>query len=70
MALLAFRHPGSPRGEHESPAQTLMLYYVAIFLSAEAAFILMAIKEYLQDLVGLTETDVILGSFRTPAARA
>jgi len=30
----------------------------------------MAIKEYLQDLVGLTETDVTLGSFRTPAARA
>ena len=47
-----------------------MLYYVAIFLSAEAAFILMAIKEYLQDLVGLTKTDVTLGSFRTPAARA
>jgi hypothetical protein len=40
----------------------LMILYVAIFLTAEAAFIMMAIKEYLQDLVGLTEMDLIKGS--------
>lgn len=39
----------------------LMILYLAIFLTAEAAFILMAIKEYLQDLVGLTEMDLIRG---------
>jgi hypothetical protein len=37
----------------------LMILYIAIFLLAEAAFIMMAIKEYLQDLVGLTEMDLI-----------
>ena len=42
-------------------AKKLMLYHIAIFLSAEAAFILMAIKEYLQDLLGLTELDLIIG---------
>ena len=36
-----------------------MILYVGIFLTAEAAFILMAIKEYLQDLVGLTDVDLI-----------
>ena len=39
----------------------LMILYIAIFLMAEAAFIMMAIKEYLQDLVGLTEMSLILG---------
>lgn len=43
-------------------ASELMVYYLAIFLTAEASFILMAIKEYLQDLVGLTEMDLIGGS--------
>jgi hypothetical protein len=37
----------------------LMILYVGIFLTAETAFILMAIKEYLQDLVGLTDVDLI-----------
>ncbi len=35
--------------------------YLGIFITAEAAFILMAIKEYLQDLVGLKEIDLIKG---------
>jgi len=39
----------------------LMILYIAIFLTAEAAFIMMAIKEYLQDLVGLSEMDLIRG---------
>ena len=39
----------------------LMILYISIFLTAEAAFIMMAIKEYLQDLVGLTEMDLISG---------
>jgi hypothetical protein len=39
----------------------LMLLYIAVFTFAEAAFILMAIKEYLQDLVGLSELDLIRG---------
>lgn len=39
----------------------LMLLYLAIFMTAEAAFILMALKEYLQDLIKLTEWDLIMG---------
>jgi hypothetical protein len=39
----------------------LMILYIAIFVTAEAAFIMMAIKEYLQDIVGLTEMDLIKG---------
>jgi len=39
----------------------LMLLYLAVFMTAEAAFILMALKEYLQDLVKLTEWDLIMG---------
>ncbi len=39
----------------------LMLLYILIFVTAEAAFVLMAIKEYLQDLVKLTEVDLIRG---------
>lgn len=37
----------------------LLLIYVGIFLTAEAAFVLMAIKEYLQDLLGLTDVNLI-----------
>jgi hypothetical protein len=37
----------------------LLLYYLGIFLFAEAAFILMAIKEYLQDLLKISEEDII-----------
>jgi len=43
-------------------ASLLMLYYLAIFAAAEAAFILMAIKEYLQDLLGFEERDYIRSS--------
>jgi hypothetical protein len=32
-----------------------------LFLCAEGAFILMAIREYLQDLLGLTEGELIRG---------
>jgi len=46
----------------------LMILYVGIFLTAEAAFILMAIKEYLQDLAGLTERDLL--DLRHPVASA
>lgn len=52
---------------HEiSNSQLLILYYLGIFLAAEAAFIVMAIKEYLQDLVGLSEFDLIRGPKRDP----
>lgn len=47
---------------------TLPLWYLGIFVSAEAAFILMALREYLQDLVGLSEQDLIYGPL--PAAVA
>ncbi len=44
------------------PYETLlMVLYMGIFVTAEASFILMAIKEYLQDLVGLTEKNLITG---------
>jgi len=39
----------------------LVVCYLGIFLSAEAAFVLMAIKEYLQDLMGLTEAQLVAG---------
>jgi hypothetical protein len=34
----------------------LMFWYLAIFVAAEAAFIFMAMKEYLQDLIGVPDT--------------
>ena len=37
----------------------IMMSYLGIFLCAEGAFILMAIKEYLQDLLGITEKELI-----------
>jgi len=37
-----------------------MILYLGMFVLAEAAFILMAIKEYLQDLLGFTEKEIIL----------
>ena len=40
---------------------SLTAYYLLAFLSAEAAFILMALKEYLQDLSGLSDMELILG---------
>lgn len=47
----------------EIPFSTsLELYYMGIFITAESAFILMAMKEYLQDLVGLTDFTILTGS--------
>jgi hypothetical protein len=40
-------------------APLLMVVYLGIFVCAEAAFILMAIKEYLQDWIGISEMDLI-----------
>lgn len=37
----------------------LMLLYLAIFLLAESAFALMALKEHLQDLLGLSDLELI-----------
>lgn len=42
---------------------TLAALYIGMFLTAELAFILMALREYLQDLLHLTEESLI---FRTP----
>jgi hypothetical protein len=42
----------------------LMLYYLLIFLTAELAFALMALKEYLQGILGLSDLDII----RRPSA--
>lgn len=41
---------------------TLSICYLGIFLSVEAAFILMALREYLQDELGFTDLDLIRGS--------
>jgi len=38
---------------------TLLLSYVGMFVSAEAAFVVMAMKEYLQDLLGLSDQALI-----------
>ncbi len=42
-------------------ATLLMIFYIGIFVTAETSFILMAIREFLQDVVGLTERDLIIG---------
>lgn len=41
----------------------LTLFYILFFIFAEAAFILMALKEYLLDLMELKDTDVITGKY-------
>jgi len=38
---------------------TLLGLYLGVFIFAEAAFILMAIKEYLQDVLGLSDLQII-----------
>src|SRR5919205_283103 len=54
--------------ESETPeAGLLMMLYLGIFVTAEAAFVLMAIKEYLQDLLEFSDFDLITG--RRPAAQ-
>jgi hypothetical protein len=37
----------------------LSVWYVGIFVTAEAAFILMALREYIQDLLGITDNELI-----------
>jgi hypothetical protein len=44
-----------------------MIYYIALFLSIEAAFILMAIKEYLQDVLGFDDVELIRGPRKVQA---
>jgi hypothetical protein len=39
----------------------LIVLYLCIFLFAEAAFVLMALKEYLQDQLGISEHDLLSG---------
>jgi hypothetical protein len=39
----------------------LNMLYIGIFLSAEVAFILMALKEYAKEAIGLTEGELMLG---------
>ena len=39
----------------------LMACYLGIFLTAELAFLMMALREYLQDLLGLTDERLIRG---------
>jgi hypothetical protein len=46
---------------------TLLLTYVGMFVSAEAAFVIMAMKEYLQDLLGLSDQALIDLERRDPA---
>ena len=41
---------------------TLAALYIGMFLTAELAFILMALREYLQDLLKLSEERLILGT--------
>ena len=41
--------------------ELLIAFYLLIFLSAEAAFVLMATKEYLQDLLKVSEHELIFG---------
>lgn len=40
-------------------ANLLILLYIGIFLTAEACFVMMAVKEYAQDLLGLSEAALI-----------
>jgi hypothetical protein len=38
----------------------LMAFYFGFFVAAEAAFIIMAVKEYLQDILGFSDKELIL----------
>ncbi|HEX8711304.1 MAG TPA: hypothetical protein VF730_05475 [Terracidiphilus sp.] len=49
----------------EIPAgQTLIGLYLGMFVFAESAFVLMALREYLQDILGLDEHSLIAGADR------
>lgn len=45
----------------------LAFFYIAFFVAAECSFIFMAMKEYLQDLLGISEISLIRGA--APLAR-
>lgn len=47
-------------------AVELMVLYLGIFLSAELAFIIMATREYLQDAIGIPESDLFGGVATKP----
>jgi hypothetical protein len=47
--------------EEVTRSTLLLLCYLAIFISAEAAFVLMATNEYLLDVLGLHDVDIIVG---------
>jgi hypothetical protein len=56
-------------GVDDIPSFTrLNILYVGIFLSAEIALILMALKEYAKEAMGLTERDLVLGLDRADRA--
>lgn len=56
-------------GVDDIPSFTrLNILYLGIFLAAEIALILMALKEYAKEAIGLTERDLMLGF--DPAGRA
>jgi hypothetical protein len=56
-------------GVDDIPSFTrLTILYIGIFLSAEIALILMALKEYAKEAMGLTERDLMLGLDPTPPA--
>jgi hypothetical protein len=50
--------PALPRSSAD--AVVLALSFVAMFLFAEAAFAIMAVREYLQDMLGLSDAAVIM----------
>lgn len=51
--------PALPRSS--AGAVALALSFVAMFLLAEAAFAIMAVREYLQDVLGLSDAAIIAG---------
>jgi hypothetical protein len=51
--------PASPRSSAD--AVVLALSFVAMFLFAETAFTVMAVREYLQDMLGLSDAAIITG---------
>ena len=40
-------------------AALLIVLYLAIFLFAEAAFVVMALREYMQDILGISDRDLV-----------
>jgi len=43
-------------------AETLIALYLGMFVFAESAFVLMAMREYLQEILGLEEHQLIAGA--------